>query len=429
MSQDTDKRLRDLFIYQVFVRNHTEEGTLDALRADLDRIRSLGVDVLYLLPFHPTGKKHRKGKKGSPYSIKDYYAADPEQGTMEDFTRLVQAAGEKGMSVMMDIVFHHTAWDSVLFEKNPGFFYEENGEKKNRVGRWWDVVDLDYAKDEALADYMIDVLLYYTRMGVDGFRFDVASLLPRWFLEKARKAVKKENPETVWLSESVHGHFLRAFREKGFSGLSEGEIYEMFDLAYDYDAHPYFENYLRGKGSLDDYIFWLNRQEEIYPENYVKLRNLENHDFGRIATLLENDEKRLENWHAFNFFQKGATMFYAGGEHFTDHKPSLFDKDPLRRQGPDKSGFIKRLASLTRGKLFTEGNYTVDKLSGKDVIHAAYENNGRRITGFFHVGPEEGKVSLPLADGEYHDRIKDAPFTVENHEARLSDLPVIIDEE
>ncbi|MFW5893487.1 MAG: alpha-amylase, partial [Bacillota bacterium] len=70
MSTSTDVTLRDAFIYQVFVRNHTEEGTFKALKKDLDRIRSLGVDILYLLPVHPIGEKHRKGDLGSPYSIR-----------------------------------------------------------------------------------------------------------------------------------------------------------------------------------------------------------------------------------------------------------------------------------------------------------------------------------------------------------------------
>jgi len=428
VSQDTPKHLRDLFIYQVFVRNHTEEGTFKALQADLDRIRSLGVDFLYLLPFHPSGEKRRKGTKGSPYAIKDHYAVDPEQGTKEDFARLVKSAKEKGLRVMMDIVCNHTAWDSVLLQENPDFFYEENGEKKNRVGEWWDVVDLDYAKNEALADYMEDMLLHYTRMGVDGFRFDVASLLPRRFLERARKSVQKANPDTVWLSESVHGHFLRELRNRGFPGLSEGELFEIFDLAYDYDAHPYFENYLQGHGRLADYIFWLNRQEEIYPDNYVKLRHLENHDFGRISTLLDRDEKRLENWHAFTFFQKGATMVYAGGEHFSDHQPSLFDKDPLRWQGPDKSGFIQRLAALTRGRMFSEGRYSIEKLPCKDVVHATYEHDARRVRGLFHLGTEKGKISVPLEDGTYHDRIKDRECIVKDSEVARADLPLIIEE-
>ena len=87
MADQTKKELRNKLMYQVFVRNYTEEGTFDGVRRDLDRIRDLGVDIVYLLPIHPIGEKCRKGSLGSPYAISDYRAVNPEYGTLEDFSR------------------------------------------------------------------------------------------------------------------------------------------------------------------------------------------------------------------------------------------------------------------------------------------------------------------------------------------------------
>ncbi|MCK7479184.1 MAG: alpha-amylase family glycosyl hydrolase [Candidatus Moduliflexus flocculans] len=83
--KDTSIKLRNLVLYQVFVRNHTPEGDFAGLRRDLGRIRELGVDFVYLLPVHPIGVKNRKGTLGSPYSIRDYRAINPEYGTLRGF--------------------------------------------------------------------------------------------------------------------------------------------------------------------------------------------------------------------------------------------------------------------------------------------------------------------------------------------------------
>ena len=87
------KSLRNETVYQVFVRKYSKAGTLNALKADLPRIKDLGVSILYLLPIHPIGKVARKGKVGSPYSIKDYRAIDKAQGTMEEFQTLINEIG------------------------------------------------------------------------------------------------------------------------------------------------------------------------------------------------------------------------------------------------------------------------------------------------------------------------------------------------
>ena len=80
MALDTQKNYRNLVMYSVFVRNHTKEGTFRALVSDLDRIKALGVDIVWLMPIHPLGEKARKGSLGSPYAIRDYRAVNPEYG-------------------------------------------------------------------------------------------------------------------------------------------------------------------------------------------------------------------------------------------------------------------------------------------------------------------------------------------------------------
>ena len=115
----TNIKLRNLIIYQIYVRNFSEAGTFKEVIKDLDRIKDLGVDVVYLLPIHPIGKIGRKGSLGCPYSIQDYRKIDPDLGTMDDFEELIHEVHQRKMKVMMDIVYNHTSNDSALLSYHP----------------------------------------------------------------------------------------------------------------------------------------------------------------------------------------------------------------------------------------------------------------------------------------------------------------------
>ena len=142
----TDQTLTHQVIYSVFVRCHTPEGTFHALERDLDRIRALGTDILWLMPIHPIGIEGRKGTLGSPYAIRDYRAVNPEYGTREDFLHLVEAIHARGMKCIIDVVYNHTSPDSVLAHDHPEFFLrDEQGRPTRKVADWWDIVDLDYS--------------------------------------------------------------------------------------------------------------------------------------------------------------------------------------------------------------------------------------------------------------------------------------------
>ena len=116
--------LRDGVIYEIFPRDFSSAGDLNGVTAQLDRLKDLGVTILWTMPIQPIGEKGRKGSFGSPYSIKDYYAVDPHYGTVDDYKRLVSEAHKRGLKVIMDVVPNHTAWDSVLM-KHPEFYKQD----------------------------------------------------------------------------------------------------------------------------------------------------------------------------------------------------------------------------------------------------------------------------------------------------------------
>lgn len=398
MAVNTSKSIRNQVIYQIFTRNY-RGGTFRAVEEDLPRIQALGVDYVYLLPIQPSGKVNRKGSMGSPYAISDYRAIDPEQGTMESFIHLTEAIHAAGMKVMIDVVYNHTAPDSVLSREHPEWFYrKEDGSFGNHVGQWWDVIDLDYS-DKGLWDYQIETLKMWAKY-VDGFRCDVAPLVPLEFWKRARAEVAQVRPDCLWVAESVEPEFIRIARKMGLEASSDGELYQAFDILYDHDVYHRMAGVATGENSLGEYLAGVNLQECAYPGNFSKLRCLENHDRTRAAALWPEDQQ-LKNWTAWNYFATGTVMLYAGQEFCCRHHPTLFDRDTVDFEtGKDISGYLKTLSNIKRNPIFAEGCFEA-KTIGKDqdVIFAVRETKDRKLVGIFSSTGKQQPLKVDIPDG------------------------------
>ncbi|SEA31113.1 Glycosidase [Lachnospiraceae bacterium NK3A20] len=427
MAKNTDKAYRNQVMYSIFVRNYSTEGTFEGVRRDLDRIKDLGVDVIWLMPIHPIGKVARKGSLGSPYAIQDYTKINPEYGTEEDFRRLVDAIHVRGMKCIIDVVFNHTSPDSWLARNHPEWFYHKpDGSFGNKVGEWPDVIDLDYGQPE-LWNYLIDVLRYWAQI-VDGFRCDVAPLIPLDFWLRAREAVEKIRPGCLWLSESVEPVFTVENRARHMTSLSDSELYQAFDICYEYDIFEVFMDYLEGKIPLSRYAESINRQEAIYPDNYVKLRYLENHDRSRAAFIIP-DRRMLLNWTAFIYFQKGMTLLYAGQEKCCEHLPGLFDRDVVDwSSGADLSGLLKRLYSIKKNALLMDSRYEVRALP-RNILYATHRAEHHQLTGIFSLRGEASVLKVNIPDGCYENMINGAPVEVHAEKITCKGEPIVIETE
>lgn len=423
MAKQTDLNLRSYTFYQVFPRQHSTSNDFLGVIKDLDRIKSLGTDVIYFLPIHPIGKKARKGLEGSPYSIVDYMEVHQGLGTIDDFKELVKKAHDLNMKVMIDIVFNHTSRDSKLVKEKPEWFYKnEKGEFANRIGDWSDITDLDFSK-RPVWDYLIDVLKYWGAI-VDGFRCDVAPLLPIDFWKEARTEVEKINPDLIWLTESVHPGFIKYLRDMGYDCSSDSEMYQAFDICYDYDIFDYMNDYLKDGKKLSRWLEEIARQDVTYPKNYIKLRSFENHDQSRLRSKVRDHEHFMQMI-ALMFFLKGAAFIYAGQEHAVNHVPSLFENDliPWNKEASIES-YIQRLSALKKQPIFISGNYNMHHSVDVAVLSYTYQN--QFLVGVFNLELSKS-VEVPLIDGIYTNFINEEDIEVKNGKIELNSTPIIID--
>jgi glycosidase len=423
MAKQTNVDMRGLTIYQVFPRQHSKKQNFEGVIDDLDRIANMGVDILYLLPFHPIGIDSRKGSKGSPYSIVDFYKIHEDLGTLEDLKKLVEKAHQKNMKVMMDIVFNHTSKDSILTKEHPEWFYRKaDGSLANRVGDWSDITDLNYDLDE-VQDYFIDVLVYWAGI-VDGFRCDVAPLLPIDFWVKARKEVEKTNPDMIWLTESVHPEFIKDIRDLGYDCSSDGQMYDAFDMGYEYDIFDFMDTYLlKDNKKLNRWLEEIYRQEMIYPKNYIKIRGFENHDQRRLRDKVR-DHDHFMNMLTMMFFLKGTAFIYAGLEHEIAHLPNLFEDDIIVWNSKNSiEEYIKKLTRLKKEPIFSYGVFNMHQ--HEQIAVFSYEYQEEMVLGIFNLENLD-EIKVPLEDGIYEDFLSQEKIEVSHGKITLNEKPIII---
>ncbi len=407
----TKKGMRNLIIYEIYVRNHSSQGDFQAVINDLARIKALGVDMIWLMPIHPIGKIGRKGSLGSSYAIADYLGINPEYGTLEDFKQLISSAHDIGLKIMIDVVYNHTSPDSVLVQQHKEWFrLNEEGEPTTSVPDWMDIVELDHSHVE-LGEYLVEAIQYWTGLGLDGFRCDVASLVPLGFWQKARAAAAAINPHMIWMAESVHPDWVAARRQKGLFALSDNELFRVFDITYDYDIFRPWERTVKGELDTRFYLDLLCLQDAIYPQDYVKLRFVENHDTDRVMELAPTYEQALA-WIALQAFNKGAWLIYAGEESAASRKPSHFEKDVIPWGDYKLTGFIQKLASLKKGSAVKEGN--LFWLASDPLIQAVWIASSNNLAAVFNTTGVIGEIPTAFPDGIYQDLLSGEDFIIKD---------------
>jgi len=250
---------------------------------------------------------------------------------------------------MIDVVFNHTSPDALWVSEHPEWYYrDKEGNMAPSNPHWSDIVDLDYTNtNSGLWEALIEVLCYWVEVGVDGFRCDVASIIPLDFWKRAKKEVKKIKAGVIWLAESWHAKIIETRRKQNLYVNTVSELYEVFDITYDYEFFPMFRKVLSGKVDVLSYLGMLRFQNTIYPTNFSKLRFVENHDTGRIFASAKSHNAAMA-WTAFTSFNHGAFLIYSGLESKAIKSPSKFDIDKIKWDDYELQPFITLLSLLKK---------------------------------------------------------------------------------
>ncbi len=308
--------LREGVVYEIFPRNFSPEGNFKGISRRLDELKELGVDILWLMPIHPLGEKMRKGTLGSPYAVRDYYAINPDYGTADDLKELVAGAHKRGLRVIIDIVANHTAWDSVLMA-HPEFYKQDgSGKITPPVPEWTDVAGLNYENPQ-LRRYMIDMLKRWldpAGFDLDGFRCDVAYMVPTSFWNEARAELTKLKPDFMLLAEASKPELLL----------------NAFDADYSWPLHGTLNNVLLQGAPATEFKRSWDESRQQFPRGSMHLRISDNHDEARAVTRFGVRGALAAS--ALMFCLDGVPLLYNGmevGDATESGDPALFERLPI----------------------------------------------------------------------------------------------------
>jgi len=348
--------LRSAVVYEIFPRNFSKEGDLNAITARLDELKDLGVDVLWLMPIHPVGEKMKKGACGSPFAVRDFYAINPDYGTTNDFKRLVDEAHKRNMKVIMDMVAGQTSWDSVLMEHPDFYTRDTNGAIVPPSPAWTDVAGLNYANPD-VRRYMTDMMKYWLRdFGVDGFRCDVAPTVPVDFWESARDELEKINPQVIILADA---------------GAKPGLLSKAFDVDSSWSFFYTLELVLASKAPATYLKESWEHTYQQFPKGALHLRFSDNHEQVRAVARHGVDGALAEQ--VLMLTLDGVPLFYNGmeaGDATESADPALFEKMPVFWQ----AGGRPPLRSIYRDLIKLRRQYPA--LCGGEVVWLPNNSDG-----------------------------------------------------
>lgn len=309
---------KDAVIYEVNIRQHTQEGTFEAFEKDIPRLKNMGIDILWLMPIHPVGEENRKGSLGSYYAVKDYKAVNPEFGTEADLRSLINTAHENEMKVIIDWVANHTAWDHVWTKEHKEWYnLTEDGGFQPPVEDWADVIDLNYMNADMRAA-MLDALKYWvSEFDIDGYRCDVAEMVPMDFWDEVRKELDDIKPVFM---------------------LAEGEDPELhvgaFDMTYSWELMHLMREVASGEKTISAIKAMYERDFARYPKGYYKMNIVTNHDENSWnGTAEEFFGPAQEAWTVFAAITYGMPLVYSGQEANNQKRLEFFEKDPIDWSG------------------------------------------------------------------------------------------------
>jgi glycosidase len=385
---------RNLTIYEVNIRQFSEAGTFAEFEKHLPRLQKMGVGILWLMPIHPIGELNRKGTMGSYYAVKDYRAINPEFGTLDEFKSLVKKIHDLGMYVIIDWVANHSAWDNALTVEHPEWYTKDStGNFTPPVADWADVIDLNYDNPD-LRKYMIDALAYWVReTDIDGYRCDVAGMVPTDFWNDVRAELDKIKPVFMlaeWEDPALHKN--------------------AFDMTYGWDLYHAMNDIAAGKKSVAAVDTLLTKEMRLYPNDAFRMRFTSNHDENSWnGTVFERLGDGAAAFAVAAGTLPGMLLMYGGQEAGLDKRLQFFEKDPIEWREHEFAQMYSSLLNLKRenqslwngaaGAEFVR----VPNSSNKAVLSFVREKAEEKIFVVINFSGDEQNITFSGTDfwGEY----------------------------
>ena len=323
----------DIVMYEINLRAFSSTGDFQGIMNRLDEIKSLGINVIWLMPVHPIGEIN---SVNSPYSVKNYKEVNPEFGSLNDFKTLIKEAHQLKMAVIMDWVANHTAWDNPWIVNTDWYTKDDQGNITHPPGtNWLDVADLNYLNwDMRMA--MIDAMKYWvTTAEVDGFRCDAADMVPVDFWKQAIDSLDHHTEKNlVWLAE----------------GANTGLPAAGFQMIFSWQFYSQLKSVFQEGNSASSLVSVHYMETNPLPDGKQRLRFTTNHDesaWDATPMTLFGGKQGALSASVAAICLGGVPLIYSSQEVGTSSTVPFFSNQPINwSQNPDMLQAYKDLLAL-----------------------------------------------------------------------------------
>ncbi len=377
----SNESLENAIIYEANIRQYSPEGTFAKFTEDIPKLKELGVKIIWVMPIYPISTTKSKGSLGSYYAISEYTKVNSEFGNLEDVKNLVDTAHKNGMYVILDWVANHTGWDHVWLKNHPEYYTKnEKGEITHTVGTdWTDVADLNYDNLEMRAEMLEDMKYWLKEVHVDGFRCDVAGMVPVDFWENTVAELKKIKP-VFMLAEGWEPNLLE----------------NAFDMGYSWDTHHRMNAIAQGKETVRNWDERMAQIDTLYQKDDILMNFVTNHDENSWnGTIKERMGDASEVMLALSYCAPGMPLIYSGQEYDMNKRLLFFEKDTISKTKGKVWPLLVKLGGLKNNNKALNGgknaaSYTrIPSSDTKNILIFSREKDGDKITFMANLSNKE----------------------------------------
>ncbi|MFC6730301.1 alpha-amylase family glycosyl hydrolase, partial [Natronoarchaeum mannanilyticum] len=392
---------KNAVIYEIFTRRFPDQDdhTFDTIAERLDHVEEMGADVLWMTPFVATDRGYGTPENlGGPhgYHTTDYFEVDPDLGTMEDFEAMVDAAHERDIKVVFDLVINHTSHLHPFFraarnanaenhEKYKDWYRWRDFERRQQdvYFGWSDIPNLNHENPE-VREFLLDVIDFWVEK-VDGFRCDVAWGVPMSFWKEIYDRVKSHDSEFFLLDETWPYDM----------DMGEGQ----FDVHYDSELIEALVNAPENAEGILDAVH--ERQYRGAHPDSVFMQWAENHDTDRYKERTSRSAQMAAG--AATFTLPGVPVIYAGQETGMDEARTPMNWGDFDQELVEH---YKNLVELRKSHAALQTDAELERIeygaNADDVVAYARHDpeSGERVVVALNFGTSARNVRLSGTIGE-----------------------------
>ena len=403
-------------LYEMNIRQLTAEGTLRAATERLPFLRSVGVDAIWLMPIYPIGVEGRKGTLGSYYSIRDYKGVNPEFGTADDLHHFITTAHALGLKVLLDWVANHTARDARWITERPSEWYERDEAGVAKVPwDWSDTAKLNYANRDVWRGQIEAMRYWIEEFGVDGFRCDMAMLVPIEFWQEASAELHRIKPDVFMLAEA-----------------EEDNLFDSaFNASYQWNIHHIMCDIAKGARRVWDLRNAIHSERAKYPREAMRMSFTSNHDENSWSGSHQaRFGAALDVMTAMTFLMPSTMpLIYTGQEVGYDHSFEFFERDAIPAEcyvENRSTELYRRLSVLKHRELALaageRGGEVIEiENNAKDCMMTfVREVRGSRVVAIVNLSPYtiHADFRTGIYAGKYIDALSGERVVLEDHVER-----------